>query len=159
MARAFQKPHFQKRYFGTKRRKISKVERSVARWPHIVPRNEEQQCRTGSNRKCPRFSGMSILPSAPDIPHRSLHVRFVPNGDIDLPSRHRRHQLAALSGIPDFEGQQDVARQTAPLGIARSYVEHTIHGTAVCQNAVHRRVIARRVDFPKQLGIGSGIGT
>ena len=36
-----------------------------------------------------------------------------PISDIDLASRHRRHQLTALSAIPDFEGQQDVAGQTA----------------------------------------------
>jgi hypothetical protein len=86
-------------------------------------------------------------------------------GDIDMASRHRRHQLTALSGIPDFECQQGVAGQTAPLPVAGIYVEHTVndrwagsvHGTPTGRNAIHCGIVARRVHLPKQPCVASGM--
>ena len=63
------------------------------------------------------------------------------------------------SGVADLKGQQDVARQPTPLGVAGINVQHAVHddrsgavhGAAMARNAVDRGVLARGVELPKQL--------
>ena len=75
-------------------------------------------------------------------------------------------QKGRCSRTAYLESEQHVARNAAPLRVARIYVDHavdnyragSIDSTAVRRYAIDRGVIARRIELPKQSSVVCRVG-